>query len=48
LGALILTVVTSGLLISNVSPNWNQVAVAICIAAAASLQVLRPASRRQS
>ena len=47
LGALILTVVTSGLIISNVSPNWNQVAVAICIAAAASLQVLRPAARRQ-
>lgn len=41
LGALILTVVTSGLIISNVSPNWNQVAVAICIAAAASLQALR-------
>lgn len=48
LGALILTVVTSGLIISNVSPNWNQVAVAICIAAAASLQALRPANRRQS
>ena len=43
LGALILTVVTSGLIISNVSPNWNQVAVAICIAAAASLQALRDA-----
>ncbi|HET9080595.1 MAG TPA: ABC transporter permease [Trebonia sp.] len=41
LGALILTVVTSGLIISNVSPNWNQVAVAICIAAAASLQALK-------
>ncbi len=41
LGALILTVVTSGLIISNVSPNWNQVAVALCIAAAASLQALR-------
>jgi ribose transport system permease protein len=41
LGALILTVVTSGLIIINVSPNWNQVAVAICIAAAASLQALR-------
>lgn len=50
LGALILTVVTSGLVISNVSPNWNQVAVAICIAAAASLQALRAvtATRRHS
>jgi ribose transport system permease protein len=47
LGALILTVVTSGLIISNVSPNWNQVAVAICIAAAASLQALRGAKRSQ-
>jgi ribose transport system permease protein len=48
LGALILTVVTSGLIISNVSPSWNQVAVALCIAAAASLQALRPSNRRQS
>ncbi len=48
LGALILTVVSSGLIISNVSPNWNPVAVAICIAAAASLQALRPSNRRQS
>ena len=47
LGALILTVVTSGLIISNVSPNWNQVAVALCIAVAASLQALRPSNRRQ-
>lgn len=48
LGALILTVVTSGLIISNVSPNWNQVAVALCIAAAASLQALRLAGRRKA
>jgi ribose transport system permease protein len=48
LGALILTVVTSGLIISNVSPNWNQVAVAICIAVAASLQALRVLGGRQS
>lgn len=48
LGALILTVVTSGLIIINVSPNWYQVAIAICIAAAATLQALRPAQRRQS
>lgn len=41
LGAAILTIVSSGLIIMNVSPNFNQVAVAICIAAAASLQVLR-------
>ncbi len=47
LGALILTVVTSGLIISNVSPNWNQVAVAICIAAAASLQALRLVTTRR-
>jgi ribose transport system permease protein len=48
LGALILTVVQSGLIISNVSPNYDQVAVAACIAVAASLQALRPAHRRQS
>lgn len=48
LGALILAVVFNGLILSNVSPNYNQVAVAICIAAAASLQALRPANRRQS
>jgi ribose transport system permease protein len=47
LGGLILTVVTSGLIISNVSPNWNQVAVAICIAAAASLQALRTVTTRR-
>lgn len=48
LGALILTVVQSGLIISNVSPNYDQVAVAACIAVAASLQALRPAHRRQT
>lgn len=42
LGALILTTVQSGLIISNVSPNWNQVVVAILIAVAATLQALRP------
>jgi ribose transport system permease protein len=47
LGALILTVVSAGLIISNVSPNYNKVAVAICIAAAASLQALRPSGRRE-
>ena len=47
IGALILAAVTNGLVLSNVSPNYNQVAVAICIAAAASLQALRPANRRQ-
>lgn len=48
LGALIITVVASGLLQINVSPNWNPVAVAVCIAAAASLQALRPGNRSQS
>jgi ribose transport system permease protein len=48
LGALILTVVQNGLIISNVSPNYDQIAVAACIAVAASLQALRPAHRRQS
>jgi ribose transport system permease protein len=41
LGALILTTVTSGLIVSNIDPNWNQVAVAILIAAAVTLQTLR-------
>jgi ribose transport system permease protein len=41
LGALILETVYSGLTIINIDPNWNQVAVAILIAAAASLQALR-------
>lgn len=42
LGAMILTVVTDGLIVTNVNPNWNQVAVAGLIAAAAALQALRP------
>jgi ribose transport system permease protein len=41
LGALILETVYSGLTIINIDPNWNQVAVAILIAAAASLQAVR-------
>lgn len=48
LGALLITTVTSGLIIINVAPNWNQVVVAIMIAAAATLQALRPAVRRGS
>ena len=40
LGALILTTVTSGMIIIGVAPNWNQVVVAVMIAAAASLQGL--------
>ena len=48
LGALILTVVQSGLIIANVSPNYSQVAIAICIAIAASLQALRPQNRSQT
>jgi len=46
LGALILTVVYSGLIQLNVSPNWVPVSIAVLIAAAASLQALRPANRR--
>jgi ribose transport system permease protein len=37
LGALLLSVLTSGLIIINVDANWNQIVVAILIAAAASL-----------
>ena len=48
LGGLILTVVYSGLIQLNVDPNWIPVAVAACVAAAASLQALRPATRRQT
>ena len=48
LGALILTVVYSGLIQLNVDPNWIPVAVACFVAAAASLQALRPSSRRQA
>jgi ribose transport system permease protein len=48
LGAFILTVVTSGLLVINIDPNWNQIAVAILIAAAVSLQALRGVYRRKS
>ncbi len=45
LGTLIITTVTSGLIISNVQANWDQVAVALLIAAAAAMQALRPARR---
>lgn len=48
LGSLILTTVTSGLIIINIDPNWNQVVVAILIAAAVSLQVLRGIHRRRA
>ncbi|MFZ4896400.1 ABC transporter permease [Plantibacter sp. Mn2098] len=41
LGSLILTTVTSGLIIINIDPNWNQVVVAVLIAAAVALQTLR-------
>jgi ribose transport system permease protein len=40
-GSLILATVTSGLIIINIDPNWNQVAVAVLIAAAVSIQTLR-------
>jgi ribose transport system permease protein len=47
LGALILETVYNGLTVINVDPNWNQVAVAILIAAAASLQAVRGLHRRR-
>ena len=46
LGALILTTVTSGLIIINVAANWDQVAVAILIAAAVLLQQYRNRVRK--
>lgn len=48
LGALLLSTLTSGLIIINVDANWNQIVVAILIAAAASLQALRGIHRRKS
>jgi ribose transport system permease protein len=47
IGAMILTVVTDGLVIININPNWNQVAVAGLIAAAAAAQAFRAAAARQ-
>ena len=41
LGALILTTVTSGLIISGVDPQWKRVVVAALIAIAATLQAFR-------
>jgi len=46
LGALILTTVTSGLIIINVAANWDQVAVALLIAAAVLLQQYRNRVRK--
>jgi ribose transport system permease protein len=46
LGTLIINTVTSGLIISNIQANWDQVAVALLIALAATMQALRPARRR--
>lgn len=48
LGSLILTTVTSGLIIINIDPNWNQVVVAVLIAAAVTLQVLRRGQGRKA
>lgn len=48
LGSLILTTVTSGLIIINIDPNWNQVVVAILIAAAVTLQILRRGQGRKA
>ncbi|MCU1489262.1 MAG: hypothetical protein JWM85_667 [Acidimicrobiaceae bacterium] len=47
LGSLILTTVTSGLVVVNIDPNWNQVVVAILIAAAVSLQTVRRGIHRR-
>lgn len=41
LGALILLTVTSGLVIINIDPNWNQVVVAVLIAAAVGMQTVQ-------
>ena len=46
LGALILTTVTSGLIIINVAANWDQVALALLIAAAVLLQQYRNRVRK--
>jgi ribose transport system permease protein len=46
LGSLILATVTSGLIIINIDPNWNQIVVGILIAAAVTLQKVRGATRR--
>ncbi len=48
LGSLILTTVTSGLIIINIDPNWNQVVVAVLIAAAVTLQILRRGQGRKA
>ena len=40
-GSLILLTVTSGLVIVNIDPNWNQVVVAILIAVAVGIQTAR-------
>lgn len=48
LGSLILTTVTSGLVVINIDPNWNQVVVAILIAAAVSLQTVRSGIHRRA
>ncbi|MHB1783715.1 MAG: ABC transporter permease [Acidimicrobiales bacterium] len=42
LGAMILTVVTDGLIFINIQPTWNQVVVGAIIALAVVLQSLRP------
>jgi ribose transport system permease protein len=41
IGSLILVTVTSGLIVANIDPNWNQVVVAILIAAAVAIQTIR-------
>ena len=47
MGSLILVTVVSGLIVANIDPNWNQVVVAILIAAAVSLQTLRRTTLRR-
>ena len=46
LGAFVLTVVTDGLIFIDIQPTWDQVVVGAFIALAATLQALRPGTKR--
>jgi ribose transport system permease protein len=48
IAAWMITIVSSGLIFMNVSPNYNQVAVALLIATAATAQALRKSARQTS
>ena len=48
IAAWMITIVSSGLIFMNVSPNYNQVAVALLIATAATAQALRKSARQSS